>query len=95
MGAYLHDIGRIDDRGGNEHALRGFEVSKQLLTKHWPQLNHKKILKAIEEHADELITKDPLIGSIWDADRLDLTRLNIQINPELLSTKTAKKLLKV
>lgn len=93
IGAYLHDIGRIDDNGGNEHAFRGFEISKQLLAKYWPHLNHKKILTAIKEHADSLITDDPLIGSIWDADRLDLTRLGIKINLELLSTQTAKKLL--
>ena len=94
MGAYLHDIGRVNDNGGNEHALQGFEISKQLLAKYWPHLDHRKILTAIKEHADSLITDDPLIGSIWDADRLDLTRLGIKINPELLSTKTAKKLLK-
>lgn len=93
IGAYLHDIGRIDDFGGNAHAVRGAKISERLLQEFWPNLDIKRILFAIEFHADKLTSEDPLIGTIWDADRLDLDRVGIKINPDLLSTKKAKEIL--
>jgi hypothetical protein len=38
-------------------------------------------------------TTDPVIGIIWDADRLDLVRLGIKVDKKLLSTKIAPKLI--
>ncbi len=87
IGAYLHDIGRTDDGSGNEHAIKGARIAKDLLEKHWPHLDAKRILFAIEVHADGTTTKDPLIGAIWDADRLDIPRIGGNIRPQFLSTK--------
>jgi uncharacterized protein len=92
IGAYLHDIGRVDDSASNEHALRGIEIARRLLKEHWPHLDSKRILLAIETHADGLTTKDPIIGAIWDADRLDISRDGRIVNPELLSTKKGREL---
>ena len=33
---------------------------------------------------------DPIIGTCWDADRLDLGRVGVKPNPKLLSTERAR-----
>jgi uncharacterized protein len=93
IGAFLHDIGRTDDSNDRTHASRSAEIAEELLKRHWPDLNHEKILFAIMRHGDGLISEDPIIGTIWDADRLDLSRLGIKINPELISTEKARQIL--
>lgn len=93
VGAALHDVGRRDDFGGNEHAVRGSRIAKGVIKSYWPNLHADKIVEAIKYHTGGLTTSDPLIGSIWDADRLDLVRLGKRIDISLLSTKTAKKIL--
>lgn len=93
VGAYLHDVGRIDDSENNEHALKSAEIAEFLISRHWPWLDKKKIVEAIKYHADGDVTDDHVIGAIWDADRLDLDRIGKVIDCNLLSTKTAKKIL--
>lgn len=39
-------------------------------------------------------TSDPIVGIVWDADRLELRRLDIEINPKLMNTKYWRKALK-
>jgi uncharacterized protein len=51
------------------------------------------LLRALTEHADGYKSEDPTIGVCWDADRLDLPRVGIQPNRELLSTTAARKLM--
>jgi len=91
IGGYLHDWARHDDYGGNEHAHKSAELAKRIIKKNWPNIDSEKIIKAIYFHADGLVSNDPLIGSIWDADRITLTRLGIMPDPKLLSTKIAKR----
>ncbi len=93
LAAYLHDIGRIsDDYDGNEHAIRGAEIAKELLQKHWPEADAKRILFAIRYHADGILTEDPLIGALWDADRLDIGRAGLTIDLAFLSTNKGRKI---
>jgi molybdenum cofactor biosynthesis enzyme MoaA len=91
----LHDIGRIDDNDRKrEHALKGSLIAKSILKKYFREygIDHEKIIYAIKHHSDGTISDDPLIGTIWDADRLDLGRIGVKINPTLLSTAAAKKI---
>jgi hypothetical protein len=93
VGAALHDVGRTSSSSDNDHARRGSRIASNIIKKYWPALARKRIMEAITDHAQGMVTKDLLIGAIWDADRLDIVRCNYQkIKTTLLSTKTAKKI---
>ncbi|HPB62000.1 MAG TPA: HD domain-containing protein [Rectinema sp.] len=91
IAGFLHDIGRKNDFGGRQHAVDSAIIARPLITSIWPEVDIEKICYAIEHHADGLTTDDPLIGAIWDADRITLSRLGRKINTSLLSTEAAKK----
>lgn len=95
IAGFLHDIGRKNDFGGRQHAVDSAIIARPIITTLWPQCDINtinKICYAIEHHADGLTSPDPLIGAIWDADRITLARLGRKINTTLLSTDlTAKK----
>jgi hypothetical protein len=38
------------------------------------------------------VTDDPTVGACWDADRLDLPRVGVTVDPRLLSTAAARNL---
>ena len=90
IAGFLHDIGRKNDFGGRQHAVDSAIIARPLITSIWPEVDIEKICYAIEHHADGLTTDDPLIGAIWDADRITLARLGRKINTTLLSTEAAK-----
>lgn len=92
VGGFLHDCGRYNDNGGNRHALDSAKLARPLLQELWPYLPADKICYAIATHADGMTTEDCLVGAIWDADRLTLTRLGRQIRPDLLSTDAGRRL---
>lgn len=92
LACYLHDIGRKETDNLN-HGLRGVQKARIILERHFPETDIEKILKTIEFHSKGLTSTDPIIGSVWDADRLNLIRFNIDPNPRLLSTETAKVLI--
>lgn len=91
VGAFFHDIGRIDDAGGRLHAERGAVRAARIIKSHWPGLDAARVIYAIKHHADGKVTGDKVIGCIWDADRLCLTRVCRKIDQRLLSTPAAKK----
>ena len=90
----LHDCGRMDDGGGNAHALESARLARPLLRELFPNLDAELICMAIATHADGLTTDDPLVGSLWDADRLTLTRLGRSVREGLLSTAAARRILR-
>ena len=92
VGAYLHDLGRTDDDFNYEHGPKGAQIAEFLIEKHWPWLEKERIVKAIQFHSHGETTKDKLIGAIWDADRLDLTRFGRIIDISYLSTRTGKRM---
>lgn len=92
LGAYLHDIGRTEDGAGNLHAISGAKIAEKMLKKHWSHLDCERIVYAIRYHADGLVSDDPLVGAIWDADRLELGRVGIPMSAVKFSTKTAKEM---
>jgi len=91
VGGYLHDCARHDDGDGNTHAHKSAKIAYKLLKKYYPDIDVNKVCHAIYYHADGLTSNDRLIGSIWDADRITLTRLGITTQRELLSTEIAKR----
>jgi len=92
VGAYLHDIGRECDKFNLEHGPRGAKIAEKIIEDHWPWLEKDKIIEAIRFHSHGRISNDKIIGSIWDADRLDLTRVRKKVDWGFLSTETGKEL---
>ncbi len=90
----LHDCGRIDDGGGNVHAIDSAKLARPLMMQLFPHLNANKVCQAIATHADGMTTDDLLVGALWDADRLTLVRLGRSVREDLLSTPTARRMLK-
>lgn len=96
LGCLLHDIGRGHEGKGQTHGDAGGLVAKNILEEYFKQydIDIEKVVYAIENHDKGKVTKDKMVGSIWDADRLSLYRFeNREINLELLSTDAAKSLL--
>jgi len=96
LGCLLHDIGRGHEYIGKTHGDVGGPIAKEILEEYFKKydVDIEKLVYAIQNHDKGKITKDRMIGSIWDADRLSLYRFkDRKINMELLSTDVAKELL--
>jgi hypothetical protein len=92
--AVLHDCKRENENDDPQHGHRAADyihsLRKGLLLKD-EQLH--KLMDACKYHNDGQVSDDPTIGVCWDADRLDLSRVNITPDPKLLSTEQAKQLI--
>ena len=55
-------------------------------------VNFQQLQYACRWHTQGGISSDPTIGACWDADRLDLTRVGIVPNPDLMSTEPGKEM---
>ena len=96
LGCLLHDIGRGNEKKGQKHGEAGVEISKEILKQYFIGYNIdvEKVLYAISHHDLGQVSKDKLIGGIWDADRLSLYRFKgREIDLNRLSTEAAKELL--
>lgn len=94
--AWLHDTQRINDDDDPDHGERASNYAKSLYEqgKLKISLNQLQILQeACVYHDKGKVSDNPTIGACWDADRLDLTRVNIIPDRSLLSTEVAKNLL--
>lgn len=91
IGGYLHDCAREDDGGGTNHVDESAKLANRIIEKYWHDINVEKIHEAIFHHADGFVSDDPIVGCIWDADRMTLTRLGIMPKLEFLSTTIAKR----
>lgn len=47
---------------------------------------------ACENHTDMTYCVERTVACCWDADRLDLTRIGIAPDPDLLNTETARRI---
>jgi len=84
----LHDVERENESYDPQHGPRAakliewlngdlFRIDEQQL---------ELLMYACAWHADGLTSDDPTIGCCWDADRLDLPRVGIRPERELMST---------
>jgi putative nucleotidyltransferase with HDIG domain len=94
VAGFLHDCGRMNDGGGNVHAIDSAKLARPLLAQLFPHLDANKICEAIAAHADGMTTDDLLVGALWDADRLTLERLGRTVREDLLSTPAARRMLR-
>jgi uncharacterized protein len=91
--AFFHDSCRETDGWDITHGPRGAELVRE----HYESgqlpasaTELELIVSACEGHTVERTHADPTIATCWDADRLDLPRVGITVNPEYLCTEAAR-----
>lgn len=95
VAGFLHDCGRTDDGGGTCHAYDSSIIARKAIAALDPHLDVDRLCDGIARHADGDVTQDALIGCLWDADRLDLTRIGVDPDPDLLSTPVARRMVRL
>ena len=93
--AYLHDSCREDDRYDEEydpHAVKMIESLRGTLLKDLSDEQFRLLQEACRLHTSTHSTGNPTIDACFDADRLDLGRVDIIPMPEKMATKKGKKL---
>ncbi|HEX7880811.1 MAG TPA: hypothetical protein VF720_15465, partial [Candidatus Eisenbacteria bacterium] len=92
--ALFHDAQRRNDGDDPEHGARGAAYAAQLRNR-WLDIDDWRFAlleQACTWHTAGRHHDDPTIGSCWDADRLDLTRLGILPDPAYMSTPYGREL---
>ncbi|MCK5016344.1 MAG: hypothetical protein KAS32_04655 [Candidatus Peribacteraceae bacterium] len=88
----LHDAGRIEEIGDQEHGSRSSRKVEELNGEFF-ELEKDELdllIYACLMHPYPIVSYENTVGACWDADRLDLTRTGIKVNPRYLSTDIAK-----
>ena len=91
--ALLHDARRIDDFRDLGHGERAADFARALHRRGLLGLTDAAVevlAEACAGHEHGQVSNDPTIGCCWDADRLDLSRLERQPIEEYLSTRAAR-----
>ncbi len=91
--AFFHDSRRFNDGTDPGHGSRGAEYAKQLRGELFDVTDDEFELLyiACRDHTDVDNSNDVTVQTCFDADRLDLFRVGIKPNPDLLCTSIAKK----
>lgn len=89
-----HDSQRRDDSDEMTHGELAAEYVASLYGRLFDldDVNFQQLQYACRWHTQGGISSDPTIGACWDADRLDLTRVGIVPNPDLMSTEPGKEM---
>lgn len=85
--ARLHDTRRMNEFTDPEHGPRAAARARELHVETFTPGRLDTLFVAIRDHDLGLRSTDPTIGVCWDADRLDLPRVGIAPDPELMSTE--------
>jgi uncharacterized protein len=90
--AVLHDARRLNDGRDPEHGRRGAELARELGRERLGlrSAQMELLVAACELHADGGTRGDVTLLTCWDADRLDLWRVFIEPDDELLCTDAAR-----
>lgn len=90
--AFLHDVGRVNERWDPGHGKRAVEfilnLPGSLLA--LPQADLALLTYACEYHTAGLTQADVTVQTCWDADRLDLGRAGITPQARYLCTPAAQ-----
>lgn len=91
--AFFHDCRRLNDGYDPEHGLRGAEYAWRL-RQQLPNFSDEQfelLYEACKDHSDGKLHANITIQTCWDADRLDLGRVGIRPDPNLLCTPAARR----
>ncbi len=97
--AYLHDCKRENESIDPNHGIRAAEYAyslyKQKSINQYMQIETDEfdlLYYALKWHNHDTVSQDETISTCWDADRLELPRVGININPAYLTNQTAKEI---
>ena len=88
----LHDTRRLTDSFDPEHGARAASFASELQDEGVLVVDvgrFARLMAALVDHSNGLVSADPTIGTCWDADRLHLPRVGIHPRRELVSTEAA------
>ncbi len=90
--AYLHDSKRQNDGWDSKHGQRAAEFVRSLSDSlvNLPTEKLELLIHACACHSDGLIEAEVTVQTCWDADRLDLGRIDIKPDPRHLCTPAAR-----
>jgi uncharacterized protein len=94
--AALHDSRRESDSSDPEHGARAAALARDLAASGLLALRADQLdvlCDALVDHDRGLVSDNPTTGVCWDADRLDLPRVGIEVDPRFLSTVAARALI--
>ena len=88
----LHDTKRMNEDYDPLHGKRAAEYAEQLRGVAF-EANEQEmalLIQACSLHSDGMLDADITVQCCWDADRLDLWRVGVEPNPNLLCTEEAR-----
>ena len=90
--AIFHDIKRVNEGRDRGHGYRGAEYAASLRGKLFQlsDTDFNLLYWACTHHTDSLVEGDITVQTCWDADRLDLGRVNIRPHSKYLCTQAAQ-----
>lgn len=91
--ALFHDSQRVNDFDDPEHGARGAALAAEFYRDGRLGISDSEmeILSfACTHHTDTTYHEDPTIQCCWDGDRLDLTRIGVLPDPQMLNSSMAK-----
>lgn len=93
--AIFHDARRVNQRRDDGHGERGGALARSLRGSliNLDDVRFELLYEACRVHSNGQPTEDPTIAACWDADRLDLGRVNITTTPSRLCTDAAREIL--
>ena len=87
--ALFHDSKRADDGYDEEHGQRGAEFARECFKEHRIGITREqfdKLYHACKFHTTEPRSGDATIDTCYDADRLDLGRVGMKLDPRKMAT---------
>lgn len=87
--ALLHDCARKVDGDDPQHGARAAHrliELEPLLPRPLTERDRARLIDALIRHDCGTTSDDPVIGVCWDADRLDLGRVGVELDPTYFST---------
>ena len=94
--ALFHDAARVMEEDDPGHGTRGAALAARFQREGKLHLSRRRLmllLEACDGHTDQVRHADATIATCFDADRLDLGRYGIGIDPSFLNTDAARRLL--
>ncbi len=91
---WFHDSCRLNEHIDEGHGSRASELAAMQRGKLYdlPDHAYALLIEACNDHTCGKTTKEITIGTCWDADRLDLTRVGARPREALMSTEKGRKL---